>query len=376
MSAQGQAAPAAETSVRDDLLSALSEVKQRAASSEGDGGAAAASPAPANDGTVKPDGGTPAPQADKPGTKPRAEDGRFTPAGAAKPADEAAAAAAAAAPAAQPVAPQASAVKAPDGWSAEMKAVFPGLDPKLQAEITRRETELTRKITSVDEDRTLGKKVREATAPYQAIMQAEGATLDTAFQSFLNYNYIMRQGSPQQKAAAILNVVRTWNVPLQQILQQPQGQSVALHPAIETLQQRLDRMEQQTQADARTRQLQADAESQAEIDAFANDPSHSHFETVKPLMGTLLTSGQAKSMQDAYEQACRAHPDIFQTLVTASAATQQAEAIKKAEAAKHAAGSVVGGPGGAIAPAPAPASTGSIRDDIVAAMAQVRGQRL
>lgn len=357
MSAEGVPASGQEDSVRNDLLAAMSQLKERdsqgSVETSGEGGGGGEAPLAETGAT---------------GAQPRDAGGKFA---AKAPEGEGAPDVGAA-----PATPAAQAVKAPDGWTAEMKAEFAALPPKVQAEISRRESELTRKISSADDERTFGRKIKEAAQPYEAVIASEGSTVDAAFKSFLNYNYVMRQGTPQQKVQAILNVARIFNVPLQQALQQPQQGNVYQHPAIESLEQRLNRMEQAGQTAEQNRKLQEDAENQAEIDRFAADPSHSHFDTVKAHMGALLSVGVAKSLQDAYDQACYAHPDIRSALTTAQAAAAQREQIAKAEAAKKAAGSVTGGPGGARPPAPPPSSTGSIRDDIKAAMAQVQAGRI
>jgi hypothetical protein len=217
--------------------------------------------------------------------------------------------------------------------------------------------------------------MKDAAQPYMAVLNAEGGSVDEAFSSFLNYAFIMRQGTPQQKAMALMSVAQKYQVPLQQVFQQPQS-NVALHPAIETLEQRLNRIEQERQAEVAQRQRQADAQLQDEIDTFSQDPAHSHFETVKAHMGALLSNGLAKSLQDAYDQACYAHPEIRSTLNAAQIASVQQKQVQKAGEARKAAGSVVGGPGGAQPAAKSPQSAGSIRDDIVAAMAQVKGERV
>lgn len=345
-----------DNSVEDDLRSAFEAIKAKDESAAGTGGE---TPEPAavdkpQDGRARDESGRFA--KDEQPKERKAED---------KPQD-----AAQSAPQEQPAKP---AVKAPDGWTAEMKALFGTLDPKVQAEISRRETELTRKITSVDEERTFGRKLKEVASPYMATIIAEGSTVDQAFAQFLNYAHIMRQGTPQQKAAALQNVARTHGV---QLNQQPQPN--ALHPAIETLQQRIDRMEQERQAEINTRQQQESEALQSEIERFSTDPKNVHFETVKAHMGALLQSGLAKDLQDAYDQACHAHPEIRSTLSAAQLAAVEEKRIAdqkaKAEAAKKAGGSIAGGPGGARAPANSNGSVGSIDDDIRAAFRSVTGR--
>lgn len=361
MSSEGIRAPEQETSVRDDLVAAMASLRER----DGGNDAAAASAAPA----APAEGETDQAAASAAG-QPRDEAGRF----AQQQKDEAAAAEAAElAAAASPAAP--AAAKAPVSWSAEMQALFPSLDPKLQAEINRRELEMTRKITSVDDERTLGRKIKETVQPYQAIMAAEGATVDQAFGSFLNYNFIMRQGTPQQKVQALLNVARVFNVPLQQVLQSPQP-NVGQNPAIESLEQRLNRFEQQEQARETQRKQQENAETESQIEAFSKDPAHPYFETVKAHMGALMTNGLAKDLKDAYDQACYAHPQIRSTLTAAQVAAEQKKLIGNASAARKAAGSVTGGPGAAKPAATAASSTGSVRDDIKAAIASLQSERV
>ena len=74
------------------------------------------------------------------------------------------------------------------------------------------------------------------------------------------------------------------------------------------------------------------------------------FEKVRAHMGTMLESGLAETLDEAYERAIYADPEICSSLI---AATQQAEQGKrltelnaKTERAKSAAVSVTGAPGG------------------------------
>lgn len=91
------------------------------------------------------------------------------------------------------------------------------------------------------------------------------------------------------------------------------------------LQQR-DQREQQSQQATVNQQVQQFAEERDE----SGNPKHPHFETVKPHMGALLSSGAAESLSDAYEQAIWARPDLRQELL----AQQQREQQEKAEASR------------------------------------------
>jgi hypothetical protein len=124
----------------------------------------------------------------------------------------------------------------------------------------------------------------------------------------------------------------------------------AMHnPAVDALQQRLDRIEADRQAEIQQRQNQEQQSLQGQITDFATKPGHEHFETVRELMGVLLESGKANGLDDAYEMAVYANPDIRSTLVAAQSQQGQekrvAEAKARTDAARRAGGSLTGGPG-------------------------------
>ena len=241
---------------------------------------------------------------------------------------------------------EAKPVTAPEGWTAAAKAKFATLDPEIQAEVVRRETDMHRQFTAQDTDRSLGKKIREVAAPYLATIRAEGGDEGAAFQQFLNYAHIMRAGTPQQKAAALQNVAQLYNVPIGQQAQQPQ-----VHPALQAQQAELGRINQWIEQQNQQRQNQEQAQLFGEIAAFKAADGHEHFDKVEKLMGTLLMNEQAENLQDAYDKAIWAHPEIRSTLTAqqvAAAEEKRMSAISgKTDAARRAAGSITGGPGGA-----------------------------
>ena len=242
-------------------------------------------------------------------------------------------------------APEAKPVNPPASWTPAAKAKFAGLDPEIQQEVLRREGEMTKQFGVIETDRTLGKKIRETAAPYLATIKAEGGTEEAAFGAFLNYAHIMRSGTPQQKLAALQTVAQQYNVPLGS-----QPQQAAPNQAFESLAQRLDRLERERQAEIQQRQVQEQSALHSEIESFAAEPGHEHYEQVKVLMGNLLLSEQAKTLQEAYDQAIWANPEIRSTLTAAQAAEVEQKRLaanqQQTGAAKWASGSVVGNPGG------------------------------
>lgn len=264
-------------------------------------------------------------------------------------------------------------VKAPDAWKEPAKAKFAALDPEVQAEITRRESEMHRKFTSQDEERTLGKKIREIAQPYEAIMRAEGASVEDSFRSLMNMAYQMRTGSAETKRQILLSTARAYNVDLGVPLQQGHTD-----PTIAALQREIAELRQGQQAQVQQHQQQQDAVIKSELDAFLAEPGRDHFEAVKGVMAALLNSGQAQTYQEAYDKATWANPEIRSALV----AQQQREAEEKraaeqkakADAAKRAAGSVTGSPGGVRPSNGAGNGSASLRDEIRANLRAAQGR--
>lgn len=270
---------------------------------------------------------------------------------------------------AEPHAAPTETVKAPDSWNAAAKAKFAELPADIQAEISRRETEIHKGFTKQDEDRTFGKQLRDVITPYMPVINSIGIAPHQAVQALLNADYILRTGSPEQKAQYFNQLAQQYGVPLDQV-STPVDQFV--DPTIQALQQELQALKSQQQQVFMTQQQQEQARIQAQIDAFANDPQHVHYETVKAHMAALLQSGLAKDMADAYNQAVYANPttrSALQAEQQAQAATKrQQEAQAKADAARRAGASVTGSPGSAVPPNANQEL--SLRDQLKAAMSK------
>ena len=105
----------------------------------------------------------------------------------------------------------------------------------------------------------------------------------------------------------------------------------------------------QLQGFTQQHQVQEQQSLQSQIDDFSAKPGHEHFERVKVHMGALLENGLATDLEDAYQQAIYAVPDIRSSLIASTAQVESekrlTEAKAKAEAARRAGGSVSGSPG-------------------------------
>ncbi len=261
------------------------------------------------------------------------------------------------------VAAAATAIPPPQNLKPELRAAWDAAPPELRKYIADREAEVHKGFTRMDEERQFGKTLRDVIQPYMPLITSQGGDPASAVKSLLNTAYIFTAGTPAQKIQALQSVAQQYGIPLDQATQfQPQQR---IDPTVAALQQQVQQLTQSRQQEEQAREQQAQHEIHTTISAFAASPGHEFFEQVKPHMAALLNAELAKDMQDAYEQAVWARPDLRQTVLAAqqqtAAQTVAQQAAARSEAAKKAAGSVRGAPG-AVVPVGAPER--SLREEL------------
>ena len=142
----------------------------------------------------------------------------------------------------------------------------------------------------------------------------------------------LAMGSPQTKLQIFQRLAQDYQVPLQYLLQQAQGQPQQQDPNIAYLTQNLQGLQQQWQHFQQQQKAAEDAQLHQTIEEFRADATqHPHFEAVRESMAALLQSGMAQNLQEAYDKAIWMSPDIRQNVLTAQ---QQSEQAKKLDAQK------------------------------------------
>jgi hypothetical protein len=130
------------------------------------------------------------------------------------------------------------------------------------------------------------------------------------------------------------------------------------------VQQRLDALEARIEADRQAQEEQQLSGVRAEVGAFSSKPENKYFENVRPFMAELLHWGKAGTLQEAYDMACWAHPEIRPLFLKEQQAATAAEAQRKASEARRAAGSL--NPGSPIPGASAGGgSSRTLRDELL-----------
>lgn len=222
-------------------------------------------------------------------------------------------------------------VQAPNTWTPAVKAKFATLEPDVQAEIMKREQDMARAITLHDQDRSFGKTVKDVVTPYLPMIQAEGATPETAIQSLLNTAYRLRTSSPQEKGVLLANLARQYGADLSAFAGEGSQEQAPIDPTVAALQQKLQQLEGFITQQHTQQQTQAEQNLLRDINAFAADPAHPHFETVGQQMAGLIKAGLAADLQQAYEQAIYLHPEVRQQVISAQQTEAQRKQIEEAK---------------------------------------------
>lgn len=247
--------------------------------------------------------------------------------------------------AAQPEVKAEPEIKIPKSFGTGVQAKWKELPREIQQELSKREDDVHKALAAQDEDRIFGKQVRETAHPYMALIRAERGDVNRAWTEFLNTAYLLRTESPQKKGQLIMQLAQEFGADLRGATQAQAPVDPRFNQVLQEVQSLKSTLQQQQEFKKQTE----DNELKRQIDTFAADPEHSHFETVKAHMAALLKGGIAKDLQDAYEQAVYANPQTRSTLLeqqhTQAQEKRVAEQKARADAARKAGSSIKGSPG-------------------------------
>lgn len=189
----------------------------------------------------------------------------------------------------------------PKSWKREMHEHWGKVSPEAQAYIIEREKQL------LDGFQTF-RPIQDALTPYQDYLSRRGASPAQAVAALLAAERRLTEGTIEQRRAAYQELGRNLKLLDDAIQQQQNGQpQTPVDPAVQTLQQRLDAMEQQVRAERDAKINQIRTENQKAVDAFAADTkAHPYFDEVANEIAILVSQGY--SLQDAYDKAVWMNP--------------------------------------------------------------------
>lgn len=265
--------------------------------------------------------------------------------------------------------------KAPASWSPKAREVWAKLPPEVHAEVSRRETEVAGLVQGAAVAKRFAQEFGEVVKPHLATIQAEGGdVMRTVGNLFQTYG-ALRSAPPEQKAALVANMVKSFGVDVAMLDTALAGHAAApgggTQPVAATGQYRDPRVDQLFAGLEQAKQQRA-ASSQAavlsEIEAFAS--KHEFFEDVRndvaDMMEMAARRGQPLTLEAAYERALKLHPEISGVLAQREAAKKVADAKASAARARAAGSSVRSSPAPTVGDEARPKT---IRDSINASLA-------
>jgi len=243
--------------------------------------------------------------------------------------------------------------KIPVALSEDVKKIWSELPDSVKVDLQKREKDFAKKIQTTSEFANHSKAIRDIEAPYQAMMQSLGANSLQAYQDHLKTAYTLNHGSQQQKLDLIQKTIQAYGIelPSQQVSDDDWdfGDNTS-NPEIEDLKKQVGQLTNMLNGQQQNNQNIQQAEADKVINDFKADPEHKYFDEVNPLMQGILQSGEAKTLEDAYDMAVMAHPKVRTSVLaeknSKAEKERKTEAKKKANKAKKTAGTNLTSKGG------------------------------
>lgn len=256
----------------------------------------------------------------------------------------------------------------PMSWRAEAKAEYAKLPEWAKREAHKREHDFHNGVQQYKAAATFATQIGAEFKPYEALLRSQQWTPQALTRDMMNSHYRLSTGDAASKAAEVVRIAGLYNLTVQDLQSALANVNSQSLPAQQTpaevleLRQRLDRIEQE-------RLERENASIQEQIRSFESDGKHPHFKQVATTMGALMSNGQASTMQEAYDKACWAVPEVRAKLQAEQQAAERKTAAEKAAAAKKAASVNVAARG----KHPSAAPVGSMEDTIRATLRKIQG---
>lgn len=234
--------------------------------------------------------------------------------------------------------------KIPKNWeTGDRRKVWDAIAPEHRKHILEREEGVEKFVTTATEERAFGKTMRDAIAPFEQMIRAEGSDPVTAVSHLMQTAAFLRQGSPDQKRQLILKLAQDYGVNLGQV---PDQASVQPHPDVEQLRTGMQTLTQWAQQQEQQRIQTELAHAQSAIDDFTKTHPLFEKEEIRSQAGLLLKNGLCANLEEAYEKAVWADPTTRSQMILQESEKAKAERIADANRKKSAAVTVTGSPNG------------------------------
>jgi hypothetical protein len=238
----------------------------------------------------------------------------------------------------------------PAGLSPEAREVWKDVPAPVKAAIAKREEDYSRGIQMYASNAKRAEAMDRTLQPYSQLFAMNGGVQNT-IPGLLQTASILQMGAPAQKADRVAQLIKQFGVDVRALdnalvgqkppkeMQQQSEMDRMFNERLGPLQKQLETYQQREQRE----QQQQQQVIQTELQQFAS--SNEFYPDVRADMADLLdmaaNRGRQMSLQEAYNTACQAHPQIAKII---NGRTSAAQVGRK----RTAASSIHGGPGGSM----------------------------
>lgn len=280
--------------------------------------------------------------------------------------------------AAATVKPTTPAVKAPASWRPEVREKWGAIPPEAQAEIARREREVTTALQQTAPMRERAAQWDQTLAPHQEMIRALGGNPIQVVAPMLEAQKVLMYGSEAQKAGFLATIIKGYRVGVEALAAALDGTAAPAQatPVAQPAQFRDPRVDNLLEQ-AKTRQKALADRSWASF-AAEHEYADELRRRVIALAEVVAQDAPDAELKDvlaqAYDMALHAHPEyrkVVEQRKAAETATAQAAATQAKKAAASSLRAVPGGIGGPDDGAP---TTGRVGDDLRFIAARMRSK--
>jgi len=219
--------------------------------------------------------------------------------------------------------------RAPRGWSPASREKWNTLPEDIRAEIIRREEASAQGVRQLQENMAPAREFFQTLDPFLREADAAGVSAAGYISNVMSTERALRTSDLPGRFQAILQIADQYGVPLRDVINESVGQKIIPQPAPQP--QMPPELFYEIQQMRQWREQQEKSTYETQIGEFAADKEF--FADVTNVMASLIESGQAQTLQEAYDAACWANPTIREILMNRSGTSEGAQRRRNAAGA-------------------------------------------
>lgn len=221
--------------------------------------------------------------------------------------------------------------KAPSSWSPKVREKWNELPEEVRSEIIRREEASVNGVRQLQNEFAPIRQFAESISPFLQEAAQQGQDPSSYVRNVLIAERNLRNPDHNARFEALLGIADSYGIPLRQALNQAAGKE--LLPVAPTQPQLPPEVMRELQAAREFRESMQSQTIEQQVESFKTGKEF--FNDVRATMADLMDAGIAKSLDDAYDKACKLHPEVSEVLATRarSETSQQQQNQRRAAAA-------------------------------------------